>query len=75
MVVKQPKFTRVEEPTLLCNQVPRHLRIRVDRIPITVIEPTSERCEADNLTSKTLDFEVFDVLGRFQMENGWETNA
>jgi hypothetical protein len=21
MVVKQPKFTRVEEPTLLCNQV------------------------------------------------------
>jgi hypothetical protein len=22
MVVKQPKFTRVEEPTLLCNQVP-----------------------------------------------------
>jgi hypothetical protein len=22
MVVKQPQFTRVEEPTLLCNQVP-----------------------------------------------------
>jgi hypothetical protein len=22
MVVEQPKFTRVEEPTLLCNQVP-----------------------------------------------------
>src|SRR5258707_9400000 len=23
-VVKQPQFTRVEEPTLLCNQVPYH---------------------------------------------------
>jgi hypothetical protein len=22
LVVKQPKFTRVEEPTLLCNHVP-----------------------------------------------------
>jgi hypothetical protein len=22
VVVKQPKFTRVKEPTLLCNQVP-----------------------------------------------------
>jgi hypothetical protein len=28
MVVKQPKFTRVEEPTLLCNQVPR-LALRI----------------------------------------------
>jgi hypothetical protein len=24
MVVKQPQFTRVEEPTLLCNQVKLH---------------------------------------------------
>src|SRR5467141_2223781 len=28
MVVKQPKFTRVEEPTLLCNQVGRFLQGR-----------------------------------------------
>jgi hypothetical protein len=66
---------RPSEPAAAIGQVPRHFRIRVDRIPVTVIEPTSERCEADNLTSKTLDFAVFDVLGRFQMENGWETNA
>jgi hypothetical protein len=46
---------------------------RVDRIPVAVIEPPSERCEADNLTSKTLDSTVFDVLSRFQMENGWKT--
>ena len=29
MVVKQPKFTRVEEPTLLCNHVPH----RGDSVP------------------------------------------
>jgi hypothetical protein len=29
VVVKQPKFTRVEEPTLLCNQVISATRIRL----------------------------------------------
>jgi len=36
MVVEQPKFTRVEEPTLLCNQVVRgsHVLLNAARAPI-----------------------------------------
>jgi hypothetical protein len=35
MVVEQPQFTRVKEPTLLCNQVPPQLR-RVQKTPFRV---------------------------------------
>jgi uncharacterized protein (DUF433 family) len=37
MVVKQPKFTRVEEPTLLCNQVSGAWVFRGTRMPVATV--------------------------------------
>jgi hypothetical protein len=57
---------RKRGPTVKClinavtGQVPRPLRIVLTEFRLQ-IEPTSERCEAGNLISKTLDFAVFDV--------------
>ena len=57
------------------GQVPRPLRIVLTEFRLQ-IEPTSERCEAGNLISKTLDFVVFDVWfgSRWKMHGkpfGW----
>ncbi|MGB7730129.1 MAG: hypothetical protein WBL50_19020, partial [Candidatus Acidiferrum sp.] len=39
-VVKQPQFTRVEEPTLLCNQVLTSTRLQDFSIPDVLLTPT-----------------------------------
>jgi len=42
MVVKQPKFTRVEEPTLLCNQAPLTIRSGVNGMIFALISVTHD---------------------------------
>ena len=43
VVVKQPQFTRVEEPTLLCNQL-RHFRIERRRLCQQCRQPHQSGC-------------------------------
>jgi len=38
MVVKQPQFTRVEEPTLLCNQVHPGTSLVISRVTRTKVQ-------------------------------------
>jgi hypothetical protein len=56
MVVQQPKFTRVEEPTLLCNQV----RSQYFKFPISSVK--SSKCR-DGLASDNF-LEIVALNGR-----------
>ena len=54
MVVKQPKFTRVEEPTLLCNQLGRTVFFSTERPQITgptTLDPKQIRANMKQMDS------------------------
>src|SRR4030095_10825494 len=53
VVVKQPQFTRVEEPTLLCNHLPYHYSLRLMLefdLPSSTLHPGVLPCSVQSVS-------------------------
>ena len=72
MVVKQPKFTRVEEPTLLCNQVGTGLNFAGLATYPTLPHSLEESLQCNRIyRDRTLSFGTQEVTVEGSVEDYW----